>query len=132
MKTTLNTSARIALILLAGLGTYAGAKLTIEHLPHGGVCPMLGPVPACIIVFLGYFLILLSAIFLSKRISKPFFYIGWTPVFLLAAIGVTLELIKGQTCPPGAFGIPQCFFSLAMALICLGLFKLSRKTFGAT
>jgi len=46
-------------------------------------------------------------------------------------MGVTLELIKGQTCPPGAFGIPQCFFSLAMVLICLGLFKLSRKALSA-
>lgn len=127
MKTALNTLARLTLIVLASLGTFAGAKLSLEHLPHGGVCPMLGPVPACIIVFLGYLLILLSAIFLSKRISKPLFYIGWTPVFLLALIGVTLELTKGQTCPAGAFGIPQCFFSLAMVLICLGLFKLSRK-----
>ena len=91
---------------------------------------MAGPIPACIIVFLGYLLILLAGVFLSKRISKPAFLLGWTPVFLLALIGVTLELVKGQTCPPGAFGIPQCFFSLAMVLTCLALFKLSRKTHG--
>ena len=128
MSLTLNNAARLALIALSGLGTLAGARLTFEHLPHGGVCPMLGPVPACIVVFLGYLLILLSAIFLSKRASKALFFVGWTPVFLLALMGVILELTKGQTCPPGAFGIPQCFFSLAMVLICLGLFTLSRKT----
>ena len=132
MNHAINKAARLALIVLAGLGTFAGARLTLEHLPHGGVCPMLGPIPACIVVFLGYLFILLSAIFLSKRVSKPFFFVGWTPVFLLALTGVILELTKGQTCPPGAFGIPQCFFSLAMVLICLGLFKLSLKALSAT
>ena len=131
MNNVINKAARLVLIVLAGLGTFAGARLTLEHLPHGGVCPMLGPIPACIVVFLGYLFILLAAIFLSKRASKPLFFAGWTPVFLLALMGVTLELIKGQTCPPGAFGIPQCFFSLAMVLICLGLFKLSRKALSA-
>ena len=132
MSLTLNNVARLALIALSGLGTLAGVRLTFEHLPHGGVCPMLGPVPACIVVFLGYLLILLSAIFLTKSASKKLFYVGWTPVFLLALMGVIVEigvmlgLIKDHICPPGALGIPQCFFSFAMVLICLVLFKVSR------
>ena len=133
MSLTLNHIARFALIALSGIGTLAGARLTLEHLPHGGVCPMLGPIPACIVVFLGYLLILLSAIFLNKPASKKLFYVGWTPVFLLAFMGVMVEigvllgLIKDHICPPGALGIPQCVFSLAMVLICLGLFIVSRK-----
>lgn len=130
MKPAIQTAARFVLIALAGLGTFAGGRLTVEHLQHGEVCPMAGPIPACIIVFLGYLLVLLAGIFLSKKFSKPAFFLGWTPVFLLALIGVSLEIVKGQTCPPGAFGIPQCFFSLAMVLACLGLFKLGRKTRG--
>ena len=132
MSLTLNHIARFALIALSGIGTLAGARLTFEHLPHGGVCPMLGPVPACIVVFLGYLLILLSAIFLTKSASKKLFYVGWTPVFLLALmgviaeIGVMLGLREDHICPPGALGIPQCFFSFAMVLICLVLFKVSR------
>ena len=132
MSLTLNHIARFALIALSGIGTLAGARLTFEHLPHGGVCPMLGPIPACIVVFLGYLLILLSAIFLTKSASKKLFYVGWTPVFLLALMGVIVEigvmlgLIKDHICPPGALGIPQCFFSFAMVLICLVLFKVSR------
>ena len=132
MSLTLNNAARLALIALSGLGTLAGARLTFEHLPHGGVCPMLGPVPACIVVFLGYLLILLSAIFLTKSASKKLFYVGWTPAFLLALmgviaeIGVMLGLREDHICPPGALGIPQCFFSFAMVLICLVLFKVSR------
>ena len=131
MSRAINTTARLASKTLAGLGTFAGARLTLEHLPHGGVCPMLGPVPACIIVFLGYFLVLIAAMFLNARASKPLFFVGWASVFLLAFMGVILELTQGQTCPSGAFGIPQCFFSLAMVLICLGLFNLSRKSLSA-
>lgn len=127
-----NIIPRLALFALAGFGTLAGAGLSADHLEHGEVCPVLGPVPACIIVFLGYLLVALSAIFLKHGISKKLFYIGWTPVFLLALMGVTLELTKGHICPPGALGIPQCFFSLAMALLCLGLFKISSKALATT
>ena len=125
---SINIFSRVALIVIGGFGTLAGLKLSAEHLQHGEVCPTLGPLPACIVVFLGYLCVVLAAVFLKKTFVKRLFYIGWTPVFLLALMGVTLELTKGHVCPPGAYGIPQCFFSLAMVLICLGLFKLTLKT----
>lgn len=124
---------RLALMILAGFGTLAGLKLSIEHMQHGEICPVLGPIPACIIVFIGYLCVVLAAVFLEKTFVKRLFYIGWTPVFLLALMGVMVEvgvmlgLFKDHICPIGAYGIPQCFFSLAMVLICLGLFKLSLK-----
>lgn len=124
---SINILPRLALIVIAGFGSLAGLKLSIEHLQHGEVCPMLGPIPACIIVFLGYLCVVLAALFVKKTSVRRLFYIGWTPVFLLALMGVILELTKGHVCPPGAYGIPQCFFSLAMVLICLGLFKLTLK-----
>ena len=124
---SINILSRLALITLAGFGTLAGLKLSIEHLQHGEICPVLGPIPACIIVFIGYLCVVLAAVFIKKALVKPLFYIGWSPVFLLALIGVTLELTKGHICPPGAMGIPQCVFSLAMALLCLPLFRLSSK-----
>ena len=92
MKPGFPIFARIGLILLAGFGTLAGGKLTLEHMQHGEVCPVVGPIPACIIVFLGYLLMFLGAVFLGKSSSKPTFILGWVPVFLLAFIGVTLEL----------------------------------------
>ena len=125
---SINIFSRVALIVIGGFGTLAGLKLSAEHLQHGEVCPTLGPLPACIVVFLGYLCVVLAAVFLKKTFVKRLFYIGWTPVFLLALMGVILELTKGHVCPPGAYGIPQCFFSLAMVLICLGLFKLTLKT----
>jgi len=131
---SINILPRLALITLAGFGTLAGLKLSIEHLQHGEVCPVLGPIPACIIVFLGYLCVLLAAVFIKKSFTKKLFYIGWTPVFLLALMGVVVEIgvmlgvVTDHICPIGAYGIPQCFFSFAMILICLGLFKLTLKT----
>lgn len=115
--------ARGALFVLAGLGCFAGARLSLEHIQHGEICPLLGPVPACIIVCLGYLGVLLAAIFRTKPFARTLFYLGWVPVFGLALMGVVLELSKGDICPSGAAGIPQCFFSLGMAMACLILFK---------
>jgi len=119
--------ARYALIVLSLLGTLAGASLSIAHLQTGETCPTLGPIPACFIVFAGYGLILVNAVFASKLNRKTLFFLGWTPIFLLAGAGVSLELIGQDICPPGTLGIPQCFYSLAMVLLCLGLFIISRK-----
>jgi len=110
------------LVLLSGFGVFAGARLSLSHLEHGEICPMIGPVPACIIVFLGYGAIFIAALLIRQKKTRKLFALGWTPVFLLALVGVILELVQGQVCPPGAGGIPQCVFSLAMVLICLGLF----------
>jgi len=88
---------------------------------------MIGPIPACIIVFIGYFLALVSTVIYKKKYALKLFYIGWTPVFLLAISGVILELTRGQICPPGPAGIPKCFISLAMAILAAVLFTLIRK-----
>jgi len=120
---------QIFLGLLSALGTFAGLRLSLDHLQHGEVCPTLGPIPACIIVFVGYLAVLIAAFSFRKSWAGKLFYIGWTPVFLLALSGVVLELTRGQICPPGAAGIPQCFYSFAMASIAWLLWKLVRKSY---
>jgi len=117
------TLARMGLLLLSGFGFLAGTQLSVNHLQHGEVCPIIGPIPACVIVFFGYLMIFLAAIIVHKSWSKTLFYFGWTPVFLLALFGVIIELTKGHICPPGPAGIPQCFLSLAMTAICWLLFR---------
>jgi len=120
----------LALIVLAAialLGTSAGVKLSLQHFQHGEVCPMVGPIPACNIVFFGYLFILIAAFISRHSKSKTLFFVGWIPVLALASFGVILELVRGETCPPGGFGIPQCFYSFAMAVIVFGLFFFVRK-----
>jgi len=119
---------QIFLLLLSGLGTFAGLRLSVEHLQHGEVCPTLGLIPACIIVLLGYLSVLIAAVGFKKSWAGKLFYIGWTPVFLLALSGVVLELTRGHICPPGAAGIPQCFYSFAMAVFAWILFRFIRKS----
>ena len=116
------------LSIIALFGTYAGLELSLDHLKVGEICPMLGSVPACIIVFFGYLFVLISAFAYKKNWAAKLFYIGWTPVFLLALSGVFLELTRGGICPPGPAGIPKCFFSLAMATLALILFILLRRS----
>jgi len=126
--TSLQRVSQIFLLLLSALGTFAGLRLSLEHLQHGEVCPTLGPIPACIIVFLGYLSVLIAAVGFKKNWAVKFFYLGWTPVFLLALSGVVLELTRGHICPPGGLGIPQCFYSFAMAVIAWILFRVLRKS----
>ena len=125
--TVLQKTSQLFLLLLSALGTFAGTRLSVDHLQHGEVCPTLGPVPACIIVLLGYLCALIAAVNFKKTWANKLFYLGWTPVFLLALSGVVLELTKGHICPPGGLGIPQCFYSFAMAVIAWILFRVIRK-----
>jgi len=118
---------RTILFMISAFGTFAGARLSLLHLQQGEVCPMVGPLPACILVFLGYLGVCLSAIFIQKTWASRAFYLGWTPVFILACIGVGLELFKGNVCPNGPANIPQCFFSLGMAAICWVLYRMAKK-----
>lgn len=123
----MRAAARYMLMALALLGAYAGVKLSLSHLSTGETCPMLGPVPACYIVALGYLAVLVSTIFKESFWSKPTFFLGWAPVAGLALFGVVFELAGHDICPPGALGIPQCFYSFLMAMSCLGLFLLYRR-----
>jgi len=123
----MNKLARGLLLLISAFGCYAGGSLVLAHLKHGEVCPMLGPTPACILVFFDYLAIFMAALLVGKPWVKKLFYAGWAPVFTLAAFGSILELTQGQTCPVGPAGIPQCFISLVMILVCWVCFWFARK-----
>jgi hypothetical protein len=88
-------------------------------------CPMLGPIPACFPVGLGYLAMAISAVFSPRRLTV-LFLLGWAPVFLLALTGSTLELLGHTTCPASPTGTPLCYFSLAVASLMLPVFLLSR------
>jgi hypothetical protein len=42
------------------------------------------------------------------------FFVGVTPVIVLAVVGTTLELAGRPTCPLSDKGLPLCYVSLAM------------------
>ena len=83
------------LMLIAAFGAFAGLRLTLEHLQVGEICPTLGPLPACLVVFLGYLLVLIAAIAQQKQWAQKAFYIGWSPIFILALFGSIWELVQG-------------------------------------
>ena len=116
---------RLLLGLISGFGTFAGLQLSGSHLQTGETCPVLGPVPACYLVAVAYALILMSAVLIRKPYALRLFLPGWVIVFGLAASGVALELSVGDTCPAGPRNIPQCFFSLSMAMACAVFFILA-------
>jgi len=120
--------ARFALLAIALFGAYVGISLSLSHMNTGETCPTLGPLPACYLVAIGYSLVALSTISAVKPWTRNIFFLGWTPVALLAGMGVALELAGRETCPQGAGGIPQCFYSFLMAMICLLLFMAFRKS----
>jgi len=87
---------------------------------------MLGPVPACYLVFAGYIAIGVSVALEPLR-SGWIFLSGWLPVFLFALSGASLELLGRPTCPRSDSDVPLCFFSLAIASALLAAFILARR-----
>ena len=115
------------LLALTLAGTVTGAQLTVEHMKLGEICPMLGPIPACAIVFISYLIMFITTLLIGKSAHARLFYVGWIPVFLLASLGVIIEITGTHICPPGPLGVPKCFYSLGVAVLCLALFIVLRK-----
>ena len=107
---------RTAIILLAGIGVLGVGRISVIHWSGDASCPMIGSLPACYIILIGYSLIVLS---MYPRLPKAsiLFLVGWAPVITLALAGVVGELTDLLQCPNLENGIPQCFISAALASI---------------
>ncbi len=115
LTTALPLWARTVIALLATFGLLGVVPVSLAELRTGNGCPSLGPIPACHIVTISYGLILAAA--LSSRLwSLGLFYLGWVPVFLLAAGGSFFEFLGQNVCPQTEGGWPKCYFSLGLAL----------------
>ena len=108
---------------LSAVALYGVIPVSYNTFMNTGTCPMLGIVPACYIVTIGYSLIILS-LFLKKPIM---FLIGSLPVFILALFGSSYELMGQETCPRNAVGTPLCYYSLAVIIIVMISFYMWRK-----
>ncbi|MEP2731298.1 MAG: hypothetical protein ABJN03_19515 [Ascidiaceihabitans sp.] len=111
-------------VLLACLAVLSGiVPISLSHFRTGNACPKLGPVPACYVVSLAY-LAMAIAVSIGWHRFKWLFFIGATPVILLAIAGTTLELFGRPTCPRSDSGWPLCYTSLmiggSLLALCLG------------
>ncbi len=118
--------ARWLLLALALFGVLGVAPISYEQFVGQFACPHVGPIPACHVVLAGYSLVLIAALVAGKN-APWFFWIGWLPVFSLAASGTSLELVGVETCPRSGGDIPTCYYSLAMSIAVVLLFLLSRR-----
>ena len=116
----MNKVLRIIIVALAGLGFWGAASISYIHWTGSESCPMLKVIPACYVVLAGYSLILLESLITWDRYFK-LFLIGWTPVILLACLGVYGELSGTFQCPRTASGIPKCYFSAAFGAVIGGI-----------
>jgi hypothetical protein len=107
---------RIIIIILAALGLWGVGGISFAHWFEKTPCPIIGVIPACYIILVGYGLILLS-MFPNFKKSLLVFLIGWVPVITLALVGVVGEITSTLHCPPSEIGIPKCYFSAALSLI---------------
>lgn len=121
-----STIARLGIFTLAAIGLSGVAPIAYQQLSGVSACPALGPAPACYVVLVGYGFIAVSAFFRS-RVQAILFLAGWGPLFLLALVGSSLELVVGEVCPGSSAGIPACFLSLALAAALAVIYLLERR-----
>lgn len=110
-------------LCLSAVALYGVIPVSYNTFLKIGTCPMLGVVPACYVVTIGYSLIILS-LFLK---NSTIFLIGSLPVFILAFFGSSYELMGQKTCPRNAVGTPLCYYSLAVIIVVIFAFYLWRK-----
>ena len=122
---------KVILLVLLSIGLYGA--LSVSYLTVTGIvpCPSVAKLPACFIVTIGYFLMLVATLFSvklnNKLNAKWLFIIGWSPVVLLALVGSLLELSQGDICPKSSMGIALCYVSLSFAIMVAALFWLLNK-----
>jgi len=106
---------RTAIVLLASIGVMGVGRISIIHWTGEASCPMLGSLPACYIILIGYSFVVFS-MYPHLQKASVLFLIGWIPVVILALTGVVGELTDVLQCPHLENGTPQCYLSAALAL----------------
>ena len=120
-KSVVVIAARLVLVSFCALGLYGVAPIAFQQAAGTALCPAIGFIPACYLVFVGYTLVGVSA-FVGRKMRIPLFAVGWIPVFALAMTGASLEALGNEVCPRNASNIPTCFLSLGLAIILITAF----------
>jgi hypothetical protein len=122
----INIAARLIVAGLCTAGLFGVAAIAYRHATGTAPCPTLGLVPACYVVLLGYALAGAS-VFARVGIRTPLFATGWVPVFGLALMGSSMEVLGYGACPRSADDIPACFYSLALTTSLITAFFVERN-----
>jgi len=105
-----------AALVTACLAVLSGiVPISITHYQTGDACPTLGLIPACYVVSVAYAAMAVAALVWWREL-KGLFFLGATPVILLAATGTTLEVLGRPTCPKSDNGWPLCYTSLILGV----------------
>jgi hypothetical protein len=103
-------------------------NLSIDEWGTAGSCPNIG-VPACYLVAVAYFLILVSCINLNKSLYRKLFFAGVTVVLGLAVVGSFRQVTEMAQCPQTGSGFPMCYISLFMAMTITVAFFSNERSF---
>ena len=122
----LGLALRLGIATVAGLVLVGLSPLILDEWQGEEACPQLGALPACYVVGLGYCAMAGAALFGPRRLTA-LFLIGWTPVFVIALTGTTMEILGRPACPASPTGIPMCYYSLAIASLLLPAFWFGRQ-----
>ena len=108
------------------MGFWGATKLSIAEWGVAGSCPSIG-IPACYLVAIAYFLILLSCINLNKSLYRKLFFTGVTVVLGLAVVGSFRQVAGIGQCPQTGSGFPMCYISLMMSMTILAAFLIKKR-----
>ena len=108
------------------MGLWGATKLSIAEWGVAGSCPSIG-IPACYLVAIGYFLILLSCINHNQSLFRILFYAGISIVLGLAAMGSFMQVTGLGECPQTETGFPMCYISLMMSMTVLVAFLIKKR-----
>jgi hypothetical protein len=106
---------KLIMLAIGGVGFWGATNLSIEEWETAGSCPNIG-IPACYLVAIAYFMILVSCIDHCKKMHKGLFYTGLGIVMGLAIGGSVMQVTGMGECPKTGSGFPMCYVSLMMSL----------------
>ena len=118
-------TARVVVAGFCVIGLFGIVPITYQHAMGTVSCPMLGPMPACYIVLLGYTLAGASVL-IGVRFRTIAFAVGWMPVFVLALMASSLQVLGNEVCPRSVGNIPGCYLSLTLTTSLILVFFVER------
>ncbi|MCP4188039.1 MAG: hypothetical protein GY763_10610 [Gammaproteobacteria bacterium] len=125
MKESISFIVRAVILVVCCYYLYRLFPVLVRQIQGRNVCAVIGFLPTCYLLFIGYLAIGLS-VTLNSRKSQWFFYPGWLVVFLLALFNSISQLLGGQVCANSLFSVYNCHVLLGISIILLLAYRYSR------